>query len=208
LAYSLRRVRKDALGKIEEGLREAMKICSYCGGTVDDSVFTCPHCTSASFQYLCPRCGGAYEGPFCPTCREKDEAKSAEAVAAAARQEAEDRVNKGLGWKTVLTVFFPFIGGYFLIKEHVKPGFKAFGIIWCSLLALAVGSGDSNPAEVGILAVLMCLGPIIVYLYQARKTLLAPGNASGRLLIAAFACILFASIAGCLVNGGALDWLD
>ena len=203
-----RRAHNNALGKIGEGLLEAMKICSYCGGTVEDSVYTCPHCTSTSFKYLCPRCGGAYEGMFCPACRAKDEAAHAEAAAAAAKHQAEGRANSGLGWKTVLTVFFPFIGGYFLIKEHVKPGFRAFGIIWCSLLALVVGSGDNSSVEVGILAVLMCLGPIIVYLYQARKTLLAPGNTGGRLLIAAFACVLFASIAGSVVNSGALDWLD
>ena len=185
-----------------------MKVCSYCGGTVEDSVYTCPHCTSNSFRYYCPRCGGTYDGPFCPACREKDEAMRAEAAAAAVKADAEERANEGLGWKTALTVFLPFVGGYFLIKEHVKTGFRMFGIAWCSLFALIVGFEEGGQVESNILAVLMCLGPVIVYLYKARKTLLAPGNAKGRLLVAACACVLFASIAGCLVNGGAFDWLS
>lgn len=186
-----------------------MKICSYCGGTVEDSVYTCPHCTSASFRYLCPQCGNAYDGPFCPACREKDEATRAAAEAAAVKAEAEDKANEGLAWKTALTVFLPFVGGYFLIKEHVKTGFRMFGIIWCSLFALIVGGdSDSGSVEGNLLAALLCLAPIAVYLYQARVSLLASGNVKGRLLIAAFACILFASIAGCLVNGGVLDFID
>ncbi|MBR0403915.1 MAG: hypothetical protein IJI68_01750 [Eggerthellaceae bacterium] len=185
-----------------------MRICSYCGGTVEDSVYTCPHCTSSSFQYFCPRCGEAYDGPFCPACREKDEAAHAQAQEAAAKAVAEDRANEGLAWKTALTVFLPFVGGYFLIREHVKTGFRLFGIVWCSLLALVVSESETSSAEVNVLAVLMCLGPIIAYLYQARKTLLAPGNTQGRLLIAACACVFIASIAGCLINGGVFDWLD
>lgn len=132
----------------------------------------------------------------------------AEAEAASARENAEDKANMGLGWKTALTVFLPFVGGYFLIKEHVRQGFRVFGIIWCSLFALIIGDSDSGSMESNLLAVLLCLAPIAVYLYQARASLLAPGNVKGRLLIAAFACVLFASIAGCLANGGLLDMLD
>lgn len=132
----------------------------------------------------------------------------AEAEAASARENAEDKANMGLGWKTALTVFLPFVGGYFLIKEHVRQGFRVFGIIWCSLFALIIGDSDSGSMESNLLAVLLCLAPIAVYLYQARASLLAPGNVKGRLLIAAFACVLFASIAGCLANGGLFDMLD
>lgn len=156
-----------------------MKECAYCGGTVSDDVTTCPHCSGIEFKNKCPICGQAIEGTFCPDCAARQAKEEAEARAKAQEDLAEqatiDEANSGLVWKTVLTVFLPFVGGYFLIKEHVRTGFRAFAIIWCAFLAISVASAEGGSAGGNVLAVLMCLAPIGLYLFKSRKRLLGIG---------------------------------
>lgn len=97
-----------------------MRICAYCESVVPDDTFTCPHCSSTSFREMCPRCGSTYEGTVCPACKAADDSAFAERVGQQAQAAAEEKANQGLVWKTVLTVFLPCVGGFFLIKENVR----------------------------------------------------------------------------------------
>jgi hypothetical protein len=159
----------------------------------------------------CARCGHAYEGPTCPACKEADEAaarvarEANEAAAKAAREadekaQAEFKANQGLVWKTALTFFMPFIGGYFLIKEHVKPGFRVFAIIWCSLLALTMGYSVSGEVGVKIIGSLMCLAPIGVYLYKTRDRLFGQSSLSSIISVIAFCILLVVTLIGDVIG--------
>jgi len=183
-----------------------MKECAFCGGDVNDDAITCPHCSATEFKNKCPLCGRAIEGTVCPHCaaeRRRAEAEAqAQAQAARAEQAAAETANTGLGWKTALTVFLPFVGGYFLIKDKVRPGFKIFAIIWCSFMAISVASVDRRSASGNILAVLMCLGPIGWYLFKARNRLLGGGEMKGKIWYIGFAALLAYTVIGAAASAG------
>ena len=184
-----------------------MKVCTYCGNTVEDSLPACPYCNSTSFKYKCPRCGTVSDGSDCPVCIAKDEQKrERERVAreqAVANAEARARANSGLVWKTVLTVLLPFVGGYFLINDNVRKGFKSFGIAWCALFAVAAGtaSGDSSTST-RIFTSLLCLGPIGVYLFRFMRGSAAEGVPRSKVPLIAFAVLVVVSLV-CDIAGGA-----
>jgi len=124
-----------------------MKVCAYCDSFVSDDASLCPHCSSAKFLIQCSRCGRVHEGLECPYCRQaaEEDRKAAEAARqaeAAAREESAERAkaNSKLAAKTVLTVFLPFIGGYFLIKKHVNAPNRVFAIIWCFFFAFTAAT--------------------------------------------------------------------
>ena len=181
-----------------------MKVCVYCDATVGDDVFTCPHCSSTRFKNMCPRCGSTYEGAVCQACAEADRAATEAQEARQAKLEAEQKANGGLAWKTALTVLMPYVGGYFLINEHVKAGFRVFAIAWCGLMALWVGSLTGYPAGVRIASSLLCLAPIALYLYKGRDRYIADGKVAKPWPLIAFAVLLCASIIGD-VAGAARD---
>lgn len=71
---------------------------------------------------------------------------------------------------TVLTVFLPFIGGYFLLKPEVKSGFRIFALVWCTLIGLGcLASESSSDLAVGLVSALLCLGPVIVYAIRVLR---------------------------------------
>ena len=180
-----------------------MKVCQYCGSTVGDEAVTCPHCSSASFKNKCPECGRMIDGTYCPDCAARRERESSAVEEARKLGEEVARANSGLAWKTVLTVFVPFVGGYFLIRKHVKTGFRLFAIIWCAFLAVSVAATEGGTAGGNVIGSLLCLAPIAVYLYQTRDELLASDNSKGRLVLIAFAALLvFVVVGGVLAAGG------
>ena len=180
-----------------------MRVCAYCGSTVGDDVVTCPHCSAAVFKEKCPVCGSVTDGSFCPHCASEREREQARAREEGARDEAVANANSGLGWKTALTVFLPFVGGYFLIDDNVRTGFRVFGIAWCALLAVSTATGGGGSAAASVLGSLLCLAPIARYLFRSRESLLAEGNATGKAWIAAFGVLLVYVLAGSLVTAGA-----
>lgn len=177
-----------------------MKYCAYCGSIVDDSFQVCPYCLGPVSNAVCPRCGNTYAGPFCPDCRERDEAEKAAEQARREREQAEEEENKALVAKTILTVLIPWFGGYFLIREHVKSGYRIFGIVWCCFIAISIGFSSFFPNGYRIVSVLFYLSPNIVYLFRMRKSLLKSGELELKLTLAAVIAILAVSIMGCLVN--------
>lgn len=177
-----------------------MKVCKYCGSDVHDDMLECPHCSAVSFMNKCTRCGSAYEGPMCPICKEADESaanaarEAAEATARAAEEarekaQASQKANQGLVWKTILTVFLPFIGGYFLLNENVGKSYRVFATIWCSVLALSVASSSSGSLGGKVVGSLLCLAPIGVYLFKTRGKYFGQSSLSSKVPVIAF-CIL------------------
>ena len=45
-----------------------MKVCRYCGSSVEDGERLCPHCGAAEFDHRCPQCGTVFSTPCCPQC--------------------------------------------------------------------------------------------------------------------------------------------
>ena len=45
-----------------------MKVCKYCGSSVQDSERLCPHCGAAEFDHRCEQCGTVFSTPCCPQC--------------------------------------------------------------------------------------------------------------------------------------------
>ena len=175
-----------------------MKVCAYCGGTVDDSTLRCPHCASIEFKNKCPRCGKALEGSICPYCSEQGKTAREEAAKIQLQAEAETRANTGLAWKTALAVLFPYVGGYFLIKDNVHKGFRVFGIIWCCVVAISVGFTSDSDAGIKLIAAALCLAPIAYYLFECRNELLDKSQPSKKLLLAAFVVVLVIVLVGCI----------
>lgn len=188
-------------GKATQGKGRSMKVCSYCGSTVHDNLITCPNCNATALRSICPRCGAAFDGAFCPACEERDEAARMADSERRRLEEAEDAANEGLGWKTALTVFLPFIGGYFLLREHVKAGFLLFGMLWCELFALIVGFQQGSSVGGDVMAVLLCMAPVAVYFFRVRKNMVQPGLTFDKVMAVAAILVLIASLTACFVNG-------
>jgi len=129
----------------------------------------CPHCSSTSFRNKCPRCGGAYDGAICPACKKADEELAQANQAAWDQAAASAKANSGLGWKTVLTVFVPFVGGFFLIRKDVKAGYRVFAIAWCALMAFMMLFSDGGGAGFRLFSALACFAPIGVYLLTNKR---------------------------------------
>lgn len=147
-----------------------MKVCEYCGRTVSDSVSTCPYCQAYDFKTVCDVCGTTYDGPFCPACAKAQAEAQAGAERALREQAAAYAANQGLGWKTILTIFLPFIGGWFLLRKHVMVGFKVFATIWCLLFAIVSLTTLDTVGERIVMA-LLCAAPVVTYLVLSlRKT--------------------------------------
>ena len=189
-----------------------MKECAYCGGDVNDNETTCPHCSGTEFLNKCPVCGQGIEGTFCPHCAERSKAEEqaqaqareqarAQAQAEYAEQAAAKEANMGLAWKVVLTLLIPFVGGYFLIKERVRPGFRIFGIVWCTIMGLTTATTPGYSVGINILSSLMCLAPIGYYLYKSRERLLRGGGAQGKAAYIGFVVVLIIALACSVATG-------
>ena len=87
-----------------------MKVCDYCNSIVSDDATACPNCSAAQFSKQCETCGTKYKGATCPECTQREHDARAQAEADRQQRAAEAKANTGLGWKTALTVFLPFIG--------------------------------------------------------------------------------------------------
>ena len=145
-----------------------MKVCAYCRSKVEDTKTQCPHCGASDLKTVCDTCGTPYDGAVCPTC------SANQAKAADLQQKMQDtlmateKANKNLAVKTLVAVFFPFVGGYFLIAPYVKKGFRVFGIIWCALVGSGIAlSTNDNPTR--FFAVVLSLLPIWIYFMRANK---------------------------------------
>ena len=185
-----------------------MKVCDYCDRRVDDKAVTCPYCASSSFHEICPRCGSAYDGVFCHRCKAEEDRKHAAAesayeVAQRASEESRaiEKANRGLIWKTVLTVFIPFVGGFFLINDHVRKGFRIFAIAWCSFMALSVAFSASGSAGVRIVSSLLCLAPVAYYLFKRKDRYLENKTAANLAPVIAFCVVLALSLIGGVAAG-------
>ena len=187
-----------------------MKICEYCDATLGDDVLVCPHCSSTKFKNKCPRCGREIDGMVCPACSEADrEAAEAERARAEAeraqerarveadraRAEAEQKANQGLAWKTALTVFVPFVGGYFLINDNVKSGFRVFAIVWCAIMGVSVGSLSGYDMATRVVTSLVCFAPIAYYLFKNRGKYLVAGQPAKSAPLIGFAVLLLLTLA-------------
>lgn len=177
-----------------------MKVCMYCETTVEDSVAICPNCTSNQFKAKCPRCGQTYEGAECPQCRANEAAARHAAEEGRRKQEAWAKANTGLGWKTALTFFMPYFGGYFLAKREVRAGFRWFAIIWGLLLCLSFGASDNEP-YIKFIGVLMCLGPVALYLYREKAWVWKDSDLATKVLAVVFAAVLVVSVGNALSGG-------
>lgn len=183
-----------------------MKVCDYCNSIVSDDVMACPNCSASHFSKKCETCGSTYTGAACPTCTQREHDSRMQAEENRKQFEATQRANTGLGWKTALTVFLPFIGGYFLINDNVKKGFRIFAIIWCCLMAIEVSTGPSTQTTgTRLLAAILCLAPVGVYLFRKRGDLAAQSKAGGKIPAAAFGLVLLFSIGGALMANPGTD---
>lgn len=187
-----------------------MKVCEYCDATLGDDVLVCPHCSSTKFKNKCPRCGREIDGMVCPACSEADRAAAeaeraraeaeraqerARVEADRARAEAEQKANQGLAWKTVLTVFVPFVGGYFLIDDNVKSGFRVFAIVWCAITGVSVGSLSGYDMATRVVTSLVCFAPIAYYLFKNRGKYLVAGQPAKSAPLIGFAVLLLLTLA-------------
>lgn len=148
-----------------------MKVCEYCDSVVDDNVTTCPSCQAHSFKMMCPVCGTVLDGPICPVCQNAAQQAEEARQRALYEEQAVIRANTGLGWKAVLTFFFPFIGGWLLVNRHVVLGYRVFGIAWCVLFTIFSATSLDSAGERIVMA-LLCIAPVAVYfirLYLDKK---------------------------------------
>ena len=181
-----------------------MKVCDYCNSIVNDDATACPNCSAAQFSKQCETCGTKYKGATCPECAQHEHDARAQAEADREQRAAEAKANTGLGWKTTLTVFLPFIGGWFLINDHVKSGFRIFAIIWCCLIALDVSLvTTTESAAARVIAALACLAPVGAYLVRNKDKLLAGNNTLGKASVGAFGVTLVVALVGGLLTGPA-----
>lgn len=148
-----------------------MKKCRFCDMAVEDTASVCPHCCGNEFVALCASCGSPMNGGTCTKCAAfaASRAQANErAQAQALKQAAAQKANSGLIWKSILTFFFPFIGGYFLVGPDVATGRKAYALIWC-VAYFVIGASQSDifteePA-VALITCLIFLGPVIYWLF-------------------------------------------
>ena len=186
-----------------------MKVCDYCNSIVNDDATTCPNCSAAQFSRQCETCGAKYRGATCPACAQREHDARAQAEADREQRAAEAKANTGLGWKTALTLFLPFIGGWFLVNNHVKSGFRIFAIIWCCLMALDVSLvANTESAAARVIAALACLAPVGAYLIRNKDKLLGGNNTLGKVSVGAFGVTLVVALVGGLLTGPAEQGTD
>lgn len=176
-----------------------MKVCEYCDGVVEDSTITCPYCSATRFKSKCRRCGTVYDGGICPTCQ-KESIRNAE-LAEKARQDAAaaEKANSGLPWKIVLTVFVPFVGGYFAIRPGINKAARIFAMVWCSLFAFSYASlPAANVIGMKVILVALMLAPYAAYLINTKDsadtTVKAERTAFAVVLAICLASIFFTSL--------------
>ena len=177
-----------------------MKVCAFCESLVEDTATSCPNCSANRFKTKCPRCGKAYEGPACPDCQAHDKAAQEAAEQARLKTEAEEKANSGLGWKTVLTFFMPYIGGYFLVKPEVKTGFRYFGIIWCVFIAITAGMSH-NELVTKLLGGVLSLGPLAVYAMRQKAWNWKDSSIESKAIMVVCAIALIVSVGSAIAGG-------
>lgn len=69
---------------------------------------------------------------------------------------------------TILTVYFPPVGAWFLVKPSMPWGLRIFAVIWSCLYAIAALLVD-NPLAVRIVFFIATLLPIAYFLYLIKK---------------------------------------
>ena len=177
-----------------------MKVCEYCNSIVDDDTTTCPSCSASLFSKKCEVCDTVYKGAACPECAKREAEARTQAEANRARVEAESKANTGLAWKTALTVFLPFVGAWFLLRDGVKKGYRIFAIIWCCFMALEIGLFVTDQgAGSRALAALLCLAPVGVYLFRHKDGQGEQGGMQGKVPLAAFAAVLVVALGGSIL---------
>jgi len=177
-----------------------MRVCEYCGGVVGADDIACPHCSASSFVEKCDECGELYTGSSCPACAQKaQEAREAE-EAERKRSDAVLKANTGLGWKTALTVFLPFIGGYYLLNNNVRKGYRTFAAIWCCFIALDMAFVSSSGVGAKVIGALACLAPVAVYLLRNKDELSTAQGGKGKLAPAALGAVLLVSLVGAVAS--------
>ena len=132
-----------------------MKKCANCGFAETDDARFCSSCGhNEFFEETVPR----YASPY---------STAGQYQSYGSRYDDEDMDKKPIGM-AVLTFFLPFIGGYFLIKPDVNQGLRNFGIVWCTLCAVAMLASDDYDTNVlmSIIAAAFCIAPVIVYLFR------------------------------------------
>ncbi len=95
----------------------------------------------------------------------------------------------------------PYVGGFFLINDNVRKGFRLFGIIWCSFLAI-YGASLSGAFGTKLFVSLFMMLPFIVYACRKRLWKWNELDSESRPLAIAFAGVLLVTLVLALVSGG------
>ena len=178
-----------------------MKVCVFCESVVDDSATSCPNCSANRFKNKCPVCGNVYEGQPCPTCQANNRAAQEAAEQERLKAEAVEKANSGLGWKTALTFIMPYVGGYFLVNDNVRTGFRVFGIVWCSIFAISASSLGGNTV-LQILSALVCFLPVLIYAAKKKPWKWNELDSHSKPLAIAVAAILLIIVVFAIMSGG------
>lgn len=175
-----------------------MKVCDYCGRTLEDSALSCPYCMSSSLKKKCEICGTLYEGATCPTCVETKLQSMEIKEAEKAKMEAEKKANKGLVWKGILTFFLPLVGGYFTITPYTHKGVCIAAAAWCAFFTITCAFIQSSGGKVvKFLVFLVSAGPLIAYWFKVRGTDLV-SERQFKLISAGLGALMIIGLLGCI----------
>lgn len=140
-----------------------MKVCEYCDSPVADNAHRCPNCGG-----IMPITREVTARPVAPERISLDDGSWSNPYDASSKTSSATISGVNLIWRVLLTLFVPFVGGYFLLMPRTQSGGRVFGLIWClTFVFTSVVINESGAG--GMLATLVFAGPVIAYAVRKAK---------------------------------------